>query len=106
MFNVLTFFFIMSVLKKGNNMKRKKKIILALNLLLGGFAVSTLAGCGEEGISSVYTLDLQFNSELGSVTSETPKGVAGDTVTVKITPNEGIVVDSIKVNGEVEIIRK
>ena len=81
-------------------MKRKKKIILALNLLLGGFAVSTLAGCGEEGISSVYTLDLQFNSELGSVTSETPKGVAGDTVTVKITPNEGIVVDSIKVNGE------
>lgn len=80
-------------------MKRKKRIILALNLLLGGFVVSTLSGCEGE-VSSFYTLELNFDSTLGSVTSETPQGVAGDTVTVKITPNEGIVIDSVKVNGE------
>ena len=80
-------------------MKRKKRIILALNLLLGGFVVSTLSGCEGE-VSSFYTLELNFDSTLGSVTSETPQGVVGDTVTVKITPNEGIVIDSVKVNGE------
>lgn len=80
-------------------MKRKKRIILALNLLLGGFVVSTLSGCEGE-VSSFYTLELNFDSTLGSVTSETPQGVVGDKVTVKITPNEGIVIDSVKVNGE------
>lgn len=80
-------------------MKRKKRIILALNLLLGGFVVSTLSGCEGE-VSPFYTLELNFDSTLGSVTSETPQGAAGDTVTVKITPNEGIVIDSVKVNGE------
>ena len=80
-------------------MKRKKRIILALNLLLGGFVVSTLSGCEGE-VSPFYTLELNFDSTLGSVTSETPQGAVGDTVTVKITPNEGIVIDSVKVNGE------
>ena len=80
-------------------MKRNKRIILALNLLLGGFVVSTLSGCEGE-VSSFYALDLNFDSTLGSVTSETLQGVVGDTVTVKITPNEGIVIDSVKVNGE------
>ena len=80
-------------------MKRNKRIILAFNLLLGGFVVSTLSGCEGE-VSSFYALDLNFDSTLGSVTSETLQGVVGDTVTVKITPNEGIVIDSVKVNGE------
>ena len=80
-------------------MKRKKRIILALNLLLGGFVVSTLSGCEGE-VSPFYTLELNFDSTLGSVTSETPQGAVGDTVTVKITPNEGIVIDSVKVNGD------
>lgn len=80
-------------------MKRKKRIILALNLLLGGFVVSTLSGCEGE-VSPFYNLELNFDSTLGSVTSETPQGAAGDTVTVKITPNEGIVIDNVKVNGE------
>ena len=80
-------------------MKRKKRFILALNLLLGGFVVSTLSGCEGE-VSAFYTLNLVYDSTLGSVTSDTPKGVVGDTVNVTITPNEGIVVDSVKVNGE------
>lgn len=80
-------------------MKRKKRIVLALNLLLGGFVVSTLSGCEGE-VSAFYTLDLIYDSTLGSVTSDTPKGVVGDTVNVTITPNEGIVIDSVKVNGE------
>ena len=84
-------------------MKRKKKIILALNLLLGGFITSALVGCNEQ-TSQFYSLDIKYDETLGTVTTDTPQGVAGDTVNIKITPNEGVIIESVVVNGtEVEV---
>ena len=42
---------------------------------------------------------MTYDSKLGNVTVDHPRGYKGDTFTVTITPNEGIVIKSIKVNG-------
>ncbi len=98
-------------------MKNKKIFTLAVSLLLGGFAITSLAGCegepnepvenpgvnnpgGETPSESTYTVSLNFDNALGTVTASKDSGKAGETVKITITPNEDATIKSITINGE------
>ncbi len=107
-------------------MRNKKLFTLAISLLLGGFAVTSLAGCGEEQTKepggehpggddnpgtdnpggeenpeeNTYNVSLEYDNALGTVTASKTSGKAGETVTITITPNEDATIKSITINGE------
>ena len=96
-------------------MKNKKLFTLAVSLLLGGFAITSLAGCGdsqteepggdnpgggETPTEKTYIVSLTFDNTLGTVTASKNSGKTGETVTITITPNEDVTIKSITINGE------
>ena len=80
-------------------MKKIRKTGLILSLIFGSFTLSTLSSCSEV-MTNTYNVNLSFDSNLGNVTVDYPRGFKGDIFTVTINPNDGVVVKSIKVNGE------
>ena len=84
-------------------MKRRRKSALVLSLLFGGLTLSSLSGCAEQ-VAQTYNVNLDYDSSLGKVEVDHPSGTYGDTFTITITPNTGITIESILVNGEVREI--
>ena len=89
-------------------MRNKKLFTLAISLLLGGFAVTSLAGCGEEQaeqpVANTFSISLNFDSTLGTVVASKTSGTTGETVEITITPNADAEIKSITINGESKTI--
>lgn len=84
-------------------MKRRKINALAFGIFVGGgLLISSLTGCtNPEGIiEGQFVLDLVYDSSLGQVNASALSGKGGDVVTITITPNENVKIESIIVNGE------
>lgn len=84
-------------------MKRRKINALAFGIFVGGgLLISSLTGCtNPEGINEgQFVLDLVYDSSLGQVNASALSGKGGDVVTITITPNENVKIESIIVNGE------
>ena len=85
-------------------MRNKKLFTLAISLLLGGFAVTSLAGCGEEQteqpVAKTFSISLNFDSTLGTVVASKTSGTTGETVEITITPNADAEIKLITINGE------
>ena len=84
-------------------MKRRKINALAFGMFVGGgLLISSLTGCtNPEGIiEGQFVLELVYDSSLGQVNASALSGKGGDVVTITITPNENVKIESIIVNGE------
>ena len=84
-------------------MKRRKISALAFGMFVGGgLLTSSLTGCtNREGITEgQFELELVYDSSLGQVNASALSGKGGDVVTITITPNENVKIESIIVNGE------
>ena len=84
-------------------MKRRKINALAFGIFVGGgLLISSLTGCtNPEGIKEgQFELELVYDSSLGQVNASALSGKGGDVVTITITPNENVKIESIIVNGE------
>lgn len=84
-------------------MKRRKINALAFGIFVGGgLLISSLTGCtNPEGIiEGQFVLELVYDSSLGQVNASALSGKGGDVVTITITPNENVKIESIIVNGE------
>ena len=75
--------------------------LLAYSLGVGLLIIS-LTGCtNPEGIKEgQFELELVYDSSLGQVNASALSGKGGDVVTITITPNENVKIESIIVNGE------
>lgn len=85
----------------------KRKFSLVYSLLLGTIATTTLAGCGSVEVEKKFSVELNFDESLGSVTADKKEGVlsADTSVTLTISPKEGYKIKTVKINGT-EVIAK
>lgn len=80
---------------------KKNKTLLILSLSLGCFLLTPLSSCGTSNVEEVkeFTISLNYDASMGTVSVDKENGKVGETVAVTITPKEGFSVSSVNING-------